>query len=278
MIVIDSTVSNLDSGNTFRLTNDQLQREQDFYDERWKNYGKPENDRGRIELTSSVIPAGCNRILDVGCGDGRLSQVIRKERECFLVGFDLSMVALRQYFGPRCCGSASQLPFLNRSFDLVVTTEVLEHLPEPVYHQALNEISRVTNKYILISVPNQENLTENLAACATCGCRFHVWGHLHSYSITGLEGLFSDFRLVRAFAFGDEGETYNRSLLWVRQRLAGRFAWEERTVCYSCHGTSSLVPRWPFLVRVCDGLNARFWAPFFKRPGWLLGLYARREP
>lgn len=261
------------------MANDRpRQLEQGFYDEHWKSSEKLEGDRRRIELTSSVIPQGCNRILDAGCGDGRLSQAIRKDNRCFLVGFDLSMVALRQYPGPRCCGSASQLPFVNRSFDLVVTTEVLEHLPEPVYEQALDEIARVADKYILITVPNQENLNENLAACASCGCRFHVWGHLHSYTIKALEGLLAHFQLVRAFAFGDDVETYNRSLLWVRQRLAGGFTWEERTVCYSCHATSSLIPRWPLLVRVCDGLNARFWGPFFKHPGWLLGLYARREP
>ena|ERR1035438_445478 len=90
-------------------------------------------------------------------------------------------------------------------------------------------------------------------------------GNVGSYSIKALEGLFAD-SISPSIAFGNEGETYNRSLLWVRQRLAGRFAREERAVCYSCHATSSLVPRWPFLISVCDGLNARFLGAVFQAP------------
>jgi SAM-dependent methyltransferase len=278
MMAIDRGAFGCDLENRSRLTDDRrVQDEQGFYDARSKNRGMSEHDRRRIEQTSSVIPPGCTRILDVGCGDGRLSQIMHKDPNRFLVGFDLSLVALHRNRGPKCCGSASHLPFLNRSFDLVITTEVLEHLPYPIYDEALREISRVANKYIVITVPNEENLTENLAACASCGCRFHVWGHKHSFSAKALEGLFSDFRLIRAFTFGDDVETYNRTLLWVRQRIGGGFTWDERTVCYSCHARSSGVPRWPLLVRICNGLNTRFWAPFFKRPGWLLGLYARGE-
>ena len=274
----DRQIADRDVENASRPANDrQVQRERNFYDDRWKNYGKPERDRERIDLTCAAIPAGCNRILDLGCGDGRLSQRISKDRECLLISFDLSMLALRQNCGPRCCGSASELPFPDRSFDLVLTTEMLEHLPAAVYGPALAEISRVATKYVLITVPNEENLRQNLARCTSCGNQFHVWGHQRSYSISALEGIFDRFRLIRAFDFGDEVQAYNPALLWLRQRVAGAYAWEEQTVCSACHAASRQAPRSRFLVRACDGLNTRFWGPFFKRSGWLLGLYARRE-
>ena len=38
-------------------------------------------------------------------------------------------------------------------WDLVISTEVLEHLKNP--KAALKELKRVSNKYILISVPNE---------------------------------------------------------------------------------------------------------------------------
>jgi hypothetical protein len=193
------------------------------------------------------------------------------------VGFDLSAVALSRLPGPKCCGSAAQLPFRNRSFDLVVSTEMMEHVPEDIYSEVSKEISRVANQWILITVPNEENLSENLARCSSCGSRFHIWGHLRSYSTATLENLFDDFRLVRTFAFGSRVETYNKSLLWIRHNLAGGFAWEESTECYFCRSTRRSTPRRPLLERVCDGLNTRFWAPFSRRPGWLLGLYARRD-
>jgi SAM-dependent methyltransferase len=257
-----------------------LEREQRFYDTHWNTTGEVNHagERERIELTTSVIPPDCNRILDVGCGDGRLSQTIRQGRECFLVGLDLSMTGLRRLSGTKCCASAAKLPFKSRSFDLVVSTEMLEHLPEEIYTQVLREMSRVAKQAILITVPNEENLDENLAHCRSCGNRFHIWGHLRSYSESTLASLFTEFRLEKSVAFGDEVETYNTRLLSIRHNLAGGFAWEDRTACYFCRSTVRPAPRRPFLHRVCDSLNARFWAPFSKRPAWLLGLYSRSEP
>jgi SAM-dependent methyltransferase len=252
--------------------------EQQFYDHHWKSTGEVDRtrERGRVELTASAVPSGSERILDVGCGDGRLSQEIRRKHECFLVGFDLSTVALHRLQGPTCCGSAAQLPFPDRSFDLVVSTEMMEHVPSQIYSDVLKEMSRVADKFILITVPNQENLSENMALCPSCGSRFHVWGHQRSYSIPGLKALFDQFHLVRAFAFGDHIESYNRILLWIRQELAGGFVWEDRTICYSCQSSDRPIPRLPFLERICDSVNSRLWAPFSKHPGWLLGLYARQ--
>lgn len=50
-------------------------------------------------------------------------------------------------------GSAYKLPYKDNSFDLVVCTEVLEHLDAP--SKILKEILRVSKKYLLISVPNE---------------------------------------------------------------------------------------------------------------------------
>jgi SAM-dependent methyltransferase len=255
-----------------------LELEREFYEQHWKSAGDASHaqERERIRLTASAVPSGVKRILDVGCGDGRLSEAIRHKQECFLVAFDLSMTALHRLAGPKVCGSAAQMPFRDRSFDLVVCTEMMEHLPEETYGAVEKEISRVANGFILITVPNQENLTENLALCPTCGSQFHIWGHLRTFSCRTLENLFEPFELVRTFAFGDNVESYNKSLLWIRQRLAGGFAWEEGTACYFCQATRPPTPRRAFVQRVCDSLNARFWTPLSKRPGWLLGLYARR--
>jgi len=255
-----------------------LELEQGFYDRHWNSTGQISHAREleRVELTASAVPSECKLILDIGCGDGRLCQVIRRKQECFLVGVDLSMTALRRAPGPKCCASAAYLPFRDRAFDLVISTEMLEHLPEEIYRRALKEISRVARDSILISVPNKENLSENLAFCPSCGSRFHIWGHLRSFSLETLRTLFKNFQLVRTVAFGEKVETYNSTLLSIRQNLAGGFAREESTACYYCGSTRRSIPRIPLLERVCDSLNTRFLAPFSKRrPAWLLGLYSR---
>ena len=54
-------------------------------------------------------------------------------------------------------GSAYDLPYKDNSFDLVVCTEVLEHLNEP--EKVLKETLRVSKQNILISVPNEPFFT-----------------------------------------------------------------------------------------------------------------------
>jgi SAM-dependent methyltransferase len=257
------------------------QRERDFYDQRWEISGEAPSitaaEQDRIAQTTAVIPQGCKSLLDVGCGDGRLCKEVTEKLQCFLVAFDLSTVALARLAVPKCCGSAARLPFRDRSFDLVMATEVIEHLPDALYHQVLGELARVADKYILTTVPNRENLKEHLARCPACGSQFHVWGHVRSYSPGLLKEAFSGFKSVRIFALGDRVGTYNKFLLWLRHWLADAWYWEDRTFCPTCHASDRPSPRWSFLARLCDSLNFRLWAPLFKRRGWLLGLYQRED-
>jgi hypothetical protein len=169
------------------------------------------------------------------------------------------------------------LPFPDRAFDLVLATEILEHIPGELYSEVLNELERVADKYLLVTVPNSENLNENSAVCPSCGSRFHIWGHMRSYTPSSLGDLFPAFKAGRIIAFGESVGCYNTLLLWLRQSVAGRWQWENRTICHVCQAVTPPTARWPFLARVCDFLNYRFWAPFFKRRSWLLGLYVRKQ-
>jgi ubiquinone/menaquinone biosynthesis C-methylase UbiE len=50
-------------------------------------------------------------------------------------------------------GDINKLPYADNSFDLVLCNEVLEHLENP--QNALNELMRVSKKYLILSVPNE---------------------------------------------------------------------------------------------------------------------------
>ncbi len=248
-----------------------------FYERRWESIGAelcPE-EQDRAATTVAAIPEDCRSTLDLGCGDGRVSQLLRKAREGLLVSFDLSLAALKRLPPPRCCGTVELVPFAERAFDLVMATEIMEHLPQRIYACALKEMARVAQKYILITVPNDESLDENIAVCPACGSRFHVWGHRRKYTSRELTKLFRGFRMTRNFPFGSKTATYNGYLLWVRMRLAGACCWEEQTVCYVCGSARRPEARWPLLARACDFLNYRFWARVFQRSSWLLALFER---
>jgi SAM-dependent methyltransferase len=248
-----------------------------FYERRWESTGTVLSleEQDRLATTVASVPEERWSTLDLGCGDGRVSQLLRRVREGLLVSFDISLAALRRVPPPRCRGSAEFLPFADRAFDLVMATEILEHLPQEIYACVLQEMVRVTQKYILVTVPNDENLDENIAVCPACGSRFHVWGHRRKYTTRELGKLFSGFRMARNFPFGSKTATYNRCLLWARMRLAGACCWEEQTVCYACGSARRPEPRWPLLARGCDSLNYRFWGRVFQRNCWLLALFER---
>jgi len=99
------------------------------------------------------------RILDVGCGEGvSLAKLESLQIGEYLEGIDFSDDALK--IGRKTYphlklrkGSIYNLPYKDKSFDLIVCTEVFEHLDEP--EKGLESLFRVTKKYCLISVPNE---------------------------------------------------------------------------------------------------------------------------
>ena len=94
-------------------------------------------------------------MLDVGCGEGRhIFGVMQDYPDMRCIGLDMDKDSLNkaeegyEYFESISNagvdflkGSAYSLPFPNNSFDLIVCSEVLEHLHE--YNDAVREIHRV---------------------------------------------------------------------------------------------------------------------------------------
>ncbi|MEW6107745.1 MAG: class I SAM-dependent methyltransferase [Nitrospirota bacterium] len=85
------------------------------------------------------------RILDVGCFEKDLSAVLPEGVE--YVGIDL-------YGNPdiKFDLESGSLPFDNRSFDVVICVDVLEHLEN--IHFVFDELLRVSQKYVIIALPN----------------------------------------------------------------------------------------------------------------------------
>lgn len=104
-----------------------------------------------VEPARLGVAAG-DRILDVGCGRGRHMHAANAHAAVWSVGVDHDRERLedaREGFavldGPQqfdlALADAHALPFPDASFDAVICSEVLEHLP--VYEDALGEIARV---------------------------------------------------------------------------------------------------------------------------------------
>ncbi len=89
-------------------------------------------------------PTG-QRILDVGCGKGRLAKFLAN-RGASIVGVDLVyafLLVARRNVGRASFvrGTATNLPFRDASFDAALCVEVLEHIPN--LEAAIRELSRI---------------------------------------------------------------------------------------------------------------------------------------
>lgn len=101
------------------------------------------------------FPEDVVNVLDVGCGRGELLYLL-KERGFKVEGCDIDDVLLGKsaHFSKVKKADASELSraYPESSFDLVTCLHTLEHTLHP--YNALQELRKVTRKYILLAVPN----------------------------------------------------------------------------------------------------------------------------
>jgi len=97
-------------------------------------------------------------VLEVGCGEGfLLNHIAAQDHALALYGVDISLEAV-EYASQHCpsfisfaVASGYELPFPSAAFDLVVCSEVLEHLYN--VERAALELQRVARRHVLLSVP-----------------------------------------------------------------------------------------------------------------------------
>lgn len=101
---------------------------------------------------------GAHSVLEVGCGEGFLLNYLARQGDGLdLCGVDISLEAVNYASqhgltrGHFAVASGYELPFASHSFDLVICSEVLEHLTD--VEGAVTELQRVTRRYVLLSVP-----------------------------------------------------------------------------------------------------------------------------
>ncbi|MEW6508095.1 MAG: class I SAM-dependent methyltransferase [Bacteroidota bacterium] len=139
-------------------------------------------------------------ILEVGSGGSHALEFIKSSKYYPL---DISTHNLKKMkniysrvFFP-VSGNVYNLPFEADSFDLIILSEVLEHLDNP--EKALRQIYRVLKKNgsFVISVPYKEVLSYQI--CIHCNQITPTNAHLHSFDEDNLESLLNEigFNIIK---------------------------------------------------------------------------------
>jgi 2-polyprenyl-3-methyl-5-hydroxy-6-metoxy-1,4-benzoquinol methylase len=105
-----------------------------------------------------VAGLDASSILDAGCGEGVVLEHVAGVTDIRPFGIDLDPERIQVAHDTRrsdllAVADLQRLPFGDDTFDLVLLLEVLEHVGHP--EVALDEIWRVTRRYLLASVPNE---------------------------------------------------------------------------------------------------------------------------
>lgn len=147
-----------------------------YYERYWQKRGRARGEPIRSIIPSFLrpfsqygavanqIPSG-SKILDLGCGDGNVTQLFLEKGE--VIGVDVSQRAIKEAARRGVKTKLHDLnrlplPFEDKYFDVVVLTDTLEHLLEPL--AILDDCWRILNKRgrVIITVPNFARLENRL--------------------------------------------------------------------------------------------------------------------
>lgn len=112
-----------------------------------------------------------NSVLDIGCGKGFMLFDLTQ----YIPGIKVRGIDISKYAIDNChdqvkdflsVGNANNLPFENKSFDVVISINTIHNLEIEECAKALNEISRVSKKYSFITVDAYRNEKEKEAMLA----------------------------------------------------------------------------------------------------------------
>ncbi len=157
-------------------------------------------------------------VLDAGCGEGFVIRYLGARLPALQIqgtDRDRDALAMAQRLTPGTpfgAGDLYALPYAAATFDLVLCTEVLEHLDDP--ECALAEVGRVSKRYCLLTVPWEPPYS---VANFLRGKNLSRWGgdegHVQRWSVHGFTGL-----VRRHFAIRYAGTSFPWTIVLAEKR------------------------------------------------------------
>lgn len=113
-----------------------------------------------LRVVGELKAKGAASLLDAGCGEGMVANFLYDNVDGLkITAVDYFFEAIKKAEaenGRDICfkkGDITALSYQDKSFDIVMATEVLEHLEKP--EKALSELMRTAKKAVVLSVPNE---------------------------------------------------------------------------------------------------------------------------
>lgn len=234
----------------------------------------------RINKTLELIPSEVTSLADIGCGNGVfINNLSLRRPEIRLLGVDRSSAALKYVKVDRIEASIESLPIKDEEFDCVTCLEVLEHIAAPVYRKSLEELIRISRKYIILSVPFDETIEAAYTKCPGCKSIFNRDLHLRKFNTADMKGLLNEwnFKCVDVFTTGELSHVRHLDKL-NKYLYAEKYLEWNSPICPICgFAEKETKKKRSFVRRVKDAFYNRLisvW-PKYKKCYWIIALYKK---
>jgi SAM-dependent methyltransferase len=139
---------------------------------------------GYIRFRGTIVDlgAGPGYIVDLLVGRGVKTLAVDTSPDS-LAALEQRMKGNSNFLGTRV-SKVDNVPINDNQADGVLLIETIEHLGDGILLSILNETYRIIKPggWLAITTPNAENLAELETICPHCGCIYHIYQHMRSWS------------------------------------------------------------------------------------------------
>jgi ubiquinone/menaquinone biosynthesis C-methylase UbiE len=239
------------------------------------------SEQARIDSLLRLIPPGAN-LLEIGSRGGYITHLLTDGRN-EVVALDLERPNIHARGISCVAGDVRELDFEADSFDVVLCSEVLEHIPAHDLARACGELVRVTRRFLVVGVPFAQDLRVARTRCAQCGAVNPPYGHVNRFTRDALTALFGQLLPVTVDYVGSTRERTNvlsDSLMRAAGYPWGSYGQDEP--CIACGRPVGPAPAPRFGARVLAGLAHRLDRAIAMctptRPQWLHVVFEKAGP